>query len=63
MSLAPYRKTVAAVLGVLTTVLAVVVGQFADNAYVQLWGPIAAALLSSIGVYFVKNEDASDPNA
>ena len=53
-----YLKAIVAIAGaVLTTVLA----QFPDSSVVQQWGPIAAAFLTAVSVYFVPN--AANPGA
>ena len=51
---APYMKTVVAILG---AVLTAVMTQFPDNAAVQQWGPIVSALLTALAVYAVPNKD------
>lgn len=52
--IAPYTKTVVAILG---AVLTAVMTQFPDNAAVQQWGPIVSALLTALAVYAVPNKD------
>lgn len=52
--ISPYAKTAVAILG---AVLTAVMTQFPDNAAVQQWGPIVAALLTAVGVYAVPNKD------
>lgn len=52
--LAPYAKTVVAILG---SVLTVIMAQYPDSPEVQRWGAIVAALLTSILVYAVPNKD------
>lgn len=51
---APYTKTVVAILG---AVLTAVMTQFPDNPAVQQWGPIVSALLTALAVYAVPNKD------
>lgn len=53
-SIAPYMKTVVAVLG---AVLTAVMTQFPDSEQVQQWGPIVSALLTALAVYVVPNKD------
>jgi hypothetical protein len=53
-NLAPYAKTVVAILG---AVLTAVLTQFPDNEAVQQWGPIVSALLTALTVYAVPNKD------
>jgi hypothetical protein len=52
--LAPYAKTVVAILG---AVLTAVLTQFPDSEAVQTWGPIVSALLTALTVYAVPNRD------
>ena len=51
---APYMKTVVAILG---AVLTAVMTQFPDHQGVQQWGPIVSALLTAVAVYAVPNAD------
>ena len=51
----PYAKAVVAILG---AVLTAVLTQFPESETVQQWGPIVAALLTTLGVYLVPNTEA-----
>ena len=51
---APYAKTVVAILG---SVLTVVMAQWPENDDVQRWGAILSALLTAVLVYAVPNKD------
>ena len=50
-----------AVVAVLSAVLVTVLTQFPENTGVQQWGPIVAALLGAVAVYFVPNAPVTEP--